>query len=275
MIASKYNQEPVFHYLCEGGPVVAAPADIAYCKAVQGLVALSLLSKQGDPDALRGFYLLACKMVETLNDEYFGHTESVLEWPILLPQDRKARKAVTKHAEEMRIGSVKAGGRGAGEKLAETSDKGFAVKNLCRVADARKMLKFNRYDGSYDHDMVGANGHFTGWGATEEYMEVVFSGETEIEHTNISLLLEIRDLPDYCPETRAEWVRVIAEMLKAHPSMVSNTIKARSKTNKPATPKARAKTKCRGYYGEVKKALANGLKSVSAVPGNFRDYIGD
>jgi hypothetical protein len=275
MIASKNNQEPVFHYFCEGGPVVAAPADIAFCKAVQGLAKLSVLSKQGDPNALRGFHLLACKIVEELNEELFGYSASVLKWPILLPQDRKARKAVTKHANEMRIGSVKAGGKGAGEKLAETSNKGFAVKNLCRVSEARSMLKSNCYDGSYDHEMVGANGHFTGWGATEEYMEVVFSGETEIEHTNMSLLLEIRDLPDYCPETRKEWVRVIAEVLKAHPHMVSETIKARRKTKRPATSKARAKTKCRGYDSEVKKALTNGLKNVTAVPEKLGDYIGD
>jgi|GEM_PF-6494563 len=275
MIPSKNNPEPVYHYFHEGGPVVAAPAHVAYCQAVEGLAKLSVLSKQGDAEALRGFHLIACKMVEMLNEEHFGYSASVLKWPVLLPQDRKARKAVTKHADEMRIGSVKAGGKGAGEKLAETSNKGFAVKNLCRVADARRMLKSNQYDGSFDHEMVGANGHFTGWGATEEYMEVVFSGETEIEHTNISLLLKIRDLPDYCPESRKEWVRVIAEVLKDHPCMVSETIKARSKTNKPATPKARAKTKCRGYDSEVKKALTNGLKNVTAVPGNFGDFIGD
>ena len=275
MIPAKDNPEPVFHYFCEGGPVVACPAHVAYCKAVQGLAKLSVLSKQGDSEALRGIYDIACQVVEMLNDEHFDYSASVLKWPVVLPQDRKARKAVTKHANEMRIGSVKAGGKGAGEKLAETSDKGCAVKNLCRVADARDILKSSGYDGSYDHEMVGANGHFTGWSATEESMDVVFYGGTEIEHTDISLLLEIRDLPDYCPETREEWVRVIARTLAAHPHMVPETIKARRKTNKPATPKARAKTKCRGYDSEVKKALTKGLENVTAVPGKFGDFISD
>jgi hypothetical protein len=274
MIPSKNNPEPVFHYFCEGGPMVAAPADIAFCKAVQGLAKLSLLSKQGDPDALRGFHLLACKMVKMLNDEHFGYSASVLEWPVILPQNRETRNAVTKHAAEMRIGSVKAGGKGAGEKLAETSNKGFAIKNLCRVADARSLLKRSGFDGQ-THETKSSDGMFSGWYADTEYMEVVFSGETEIEHIDISLLLEIRDLQDYCPETRKDWVRVIAEVLKAHPHMVPPTIKARRKTNKPATPKARAKTTGRGYDSEVKKALTNGLKNVTSVPGNFGDLISD
>jgi hypothetical protein len=271
MIPSKNNTEPVYHYFCEGGPVVAAPAHVAYCKAVEGLGKLAELSKQGDPDALEGFYLIACKMVEMLNDEHFGHSESVLKWPVVLPQDRKARKVVTKKADEMRIGSVTAGGKGAGEKLAETSDKGFALKNLCRVANARSILKSTGYDGSYDHEMVGADGYFTGWSATEESMEMDFYAETEIEYDDVALLLEIRDLPDYGPEALEEWVRVIAKMLEAHPHLIPETIKSRSKTHRPANPKAPAKTKCRGFGSLVKKALNKGLKNVTAVPGKSGD----
>jgi hypothetical protein len=267
MIPSKNNTEPVYHYFCEGGPVVAAPAHVAYCKAVEGLKKLAELSHQGDLVALEGFYLIACKMVERLNDDYFWHSESVLKWPVVLPQDRKARKVVTKHADEMRIGSVAAGGRGAGEKLAETSDKGFALSNLRRVANARRILKSTGYDGSYDHKMVDSDGHFTGWSATEESMEIVFYGETEIEYTDISLLLEIRDLPDYGPNALKEWVRVIEKMLEAHPHLIPETIKSRRKTFRPSSPKAPAKTKCRGFGSVVKKALNKGLKNVTAVPG--------
>ena len=136
MIPSKNNTEPVYHYFNEGGPVVEAPAHVAYCKAAEGLAKLSALSKQGDVEALRGFHLIACKMVEMLNDQHFDYSASVLKWPIVLPQDRKARNAITKQANEMRIGSVPAGGRRRPDDLAETSNKGFALKNLCRVANA-------------------------------------------------------------------------------------------------------------------------------------------
>lgn len=275
MIPSKNNPEPVYHYFVEGGPVVAAPAHVAYCKAVEGLAKLAFLSKQGDLEALRGLHLIACKIVEKLNDEHFDFSASVLKWPVLLPQDRKARNEVTKHANEMRIGSVKAGSRGAGEKLAETSDKGFAVKNLCRVAGARWILRSSGYDGNYDHEMVDTNGCLTGWGATEEFMRIVFSGETQMDHSDVSLLLEIRDLPEYCSEQREEWILVMARMLKSHPQMIPETIKARRKTRKPATSKAGARTDFRGYDSEVKKALTRGLKNVTAIPGELGDFIGD
>jgi hypothetical protein len=117
--------------------------------------------------------------------------------------------------------------------------------------------------------MIDEDGFFTGWYANTEYLEIVFHGQTEIEISDTALLLEIRDLPDYSPETQKMWIDLIVKMLKSHPHLVPASIKGRERTSQPATPTRSAKTKMRG--GIVRKALREGLKQVVAVPGKSGD----
>lgn len=272
MKPSKNQSERVYHYFHENGPVVSAPIHVAQAMAQEGLVRLLAMAKAGDLLAVKTFHEIVSTSVKILNEQHPDFANSALEWPIVLPQDRCARNSVTDAAKKMRIGGVKAGGKGAGEKLSYSSDKGFAVGNLRRVSAGRDILRGAGYDGQ-DHSMMDEHGNFTGWYADTEYLEVVFHGQTGIAITDTALLLEIRDLPDYSPMTHMEWIGLIVKMLKAHPDMVPETIKARERTSQPATPTSSAKTKPRG--GVVRKALREGLKQVVAVPGKSGDFIAD
>lgn len=272
MIPAKNQKDREYRYFHENGPIVGAPVHVAEAMAREGLVNLLVMAKAGDELALSTFHHIACTIVRILNKDYPDFAQSALEWPIVLPQNSGARKTMTKAANEMRIGGVKAGGKGAGEKLAYSSDKGFALKNLHRVSKGRNLLRASGYDGQ-DHPMMDKDGFFTRWYADSEYLEIVFHAETEIGTDDPALLMEIRNLPDYCPKSRTIWIDLIVKMLKAHPHMVPDSIKGREQTRQPATPTRSAKTKARG--GILRKALREGLKHVVAVPGKRGDYIAD
>lgn len=116
------------------------PALHANNEALEWLDRLARLATGGDSDAVRMFHDITCGMVARLHELHLDHAASVLQWPVLLPQDRTARNAVTKLALEMRIGSVMAG-RSRPEILAYDSEKGFAVQNLRRMSFARAVLQ--------------------------------------------------------------------------------------------------------------------------------------
>ena len=261
------------------GPRMMTPSRIAGSEASAGLGKLAALAHGGDSYALRIFHSIACTTVGILNDEHLEHAASVLEWPVLLPREREARTAVTTAANAMLIGSVRGGGKGAGkgagEKLAYTSDKGFALKNLLRVSEARDLLRMARYDGRDDHTVgeIGANGFMTGWTADAEFMEIVFRGTVEIDASDPALLLAIRDLPDYCPETCPAWIDVMVRMLDANPDLIPDAIRSRKTTLRRIKGKTRIKH--RGAKGVVRKLLTKVLDKVPAVPGIFGDFVGD
>jgi hypothetical protein len=264
MIPAKNQPDRIYHYLVGECCQVGAPVHQAMAMAREGIDKLRAMALAKDAEAIRLLHTVACVSVGMINADHPEYANAVLKWPIVLPQDREARLEALELGRNMRIGSIKAGGKGAPENLDYNSNKGFAVRNLQRISDARSILISSHFDGS-EHPPYKPNGHINPWMADEEYLEVIFTGETEIEHDDTPLLLEIRDLPEYCPEKRAIWIDLIVKVLKAHPHLVPDSIKAREKTNHPATAESPAKTKMRG--GAVRKALKEGLKEVAAVPG--------
>jgi hypothetical protein len=235
------------------------PAYVANNEALGWLDKLDALAKCGNSDALRMFYSITCGMVERLNELHLDYAHTVLEWPVLLPQDREKRQATTKVANEMRIGSVRAGGGGQPDKLGYGSQKGFAIQNLRRVSFARAILKSMNY---------GGGGADTG---KDKVMDA-FAVETGIVKFDQKMLARVRDLPDYRQSTRRRWVGVILKVLDLNPILVPPELAGRGVTNKfENLPDGRIKKFREERGGTLRRALLDGLKTVSAVPGIWGD----
>ena len=270
MIPAKNQPDRIYHYLKGECVQVGAPVHQAMAMAREGIDRLSSLALAGDTEAIRLLHHVACVSVEMINTNHFEHAHKALEWPIVLPQDRDARLKIVDQGKRMRIGSVKAGGVGAPDKLGYNSDKGFAIQNLRRINEARKLLKSSGYDG-YEHETIAENGWFTGWHADAEFMEVIFHGRTEIQTRELAFLLKIRDLPDYGQQTKSEWIDLMEIMLKKNPHLVTERyIDMECKIHKTKYDnKIFIETEWRGHV--VRQALKAGLKHVQEVPGVWGD----
>jgi hypothetical protein len=225
------------------------PAIDANTEAVEGIARLDRLAKAGDKDAIRLFHETTCGMVARLNELHLDFAQSVLVWPVLLPQDRDARTAVTMAANAMRIGSVKGGGEGSGrgapELLGYNERKGFAIQNLRRVSYARTLLRMFKYGPPVavlrapwdvlDEEEPDDEQEKLAWlselerrsaaadqAATDDIAQTMylFSDDTGITMHDAKLLLRIRDLPDYSPATREEWLTTMVEMLRHNQHLV-------------------------------------------------------
>jgi hypothetical protein len=243
-------------------------AYIANNEALEGLDRLDRLARSGDRDALRMFYEITCGMVLRLNELYREHADSVLEWPILLPQDREKRNGVTKAANEMRIGSVTAG-NGRPSKLAYHTEKGFSIDNLRRIDFARALVcpLAPAYADMEGNPIIPRSRAKAVFDEPEAFSQV-----TEIERFDQKLLDDIGNLPEYSPETRGEWVALILRMLQMNPSLIPPEIGRRSATKSTAHKPGKGLVKIiteRG--GRLKKTLDDGLSAVSAVPGLWGD----
>lgn len=244
-------------------------AYVANHEALGWLENLDALAKEGNPDAIREFYCTACSMVARLNELHLDYAGSVLEWPILLPQNREERNAITKLANEMRIGSVKAGGKGQPEKLGYDSEKGFAIKNLQRIALARALLRplkpaFADMDGNPIKSPSPAE---TVMHDAEVFREAVGIGEFDCD-----LLEIIGGLPEYRKDSKEEWIAVVLKVLDQNPDLVPESFAIRAVTvssERLANGKTRMVRDERG--GVLKRALVDGLRNVSAIPGMLRD----
>ncbi|MDP3851449.1 MAG: hypothetical protein Q8Q59_13150 [Luteolibacter sp.] len=252
------------------------PAYVANNEAYAGLARLDSLAKGGDEDAIRMFHSIACHMVERLNELHLEYTASVLEWPVLLPQDPKKREAITKQANAMRIGSTRGCGVGSGsgrpDDLAYTSQKGFAIQNLRRVDFARAILHpippAYKYDDGDSVPQIPA--------AIKAVLEDPsdFQAVTEITNFGEQLLLEIRGLSDYSPDTRDEWIRVMAAVLRRNRHLIPDKFRDNQCTEKNYTIKNRCGvevefTDINWRGGILVMTLRSGLEdtNVSAVPG--------
>lgn len=269
------------------------PAIDANNEALEGLARLDALAKAGDQDAIRLFHDITCGMVARLNEIHLDFAHSVVEWPILLPRDRAQRKAATAAAMLMRIGSVKAGGKGRPEILEYESEKGFALENLGRVSFARAILRTIGY-GTEDAVLrVPVNGPGDdepddeeakiAWRAeckkcaaeskNEESDELArtmaaFVGATGIAKYDERLLLRIRDLGEYGKATKTKWVGAILGVLDANPELVPDALAGRA-TTITSEPRADGSRKriVNERGGTLGKAIRDGLKNVPAVPG--------
>lgn len=263
------------------------PAIDANNEVCDGLERLDRLAKAGDKDAIRLFHETTCGMVARLNELHLDFAQSVLEWPVLLPQDRDARRSVTDRAKKMRIGSVKAGDDGAPEKLEYSSQKGFAIQNIRRVSFARAVLlslKYGTDDAVSVHDLYELDeDDKPAWrmewercaaeSKKEESDEVArtmaaFSDVTGIAKYDDRLLLEIHNLPDYDKRTQEQWVDAILILLDMNPELVPEALAARSMTiRRSRRPDGSQKKEIDERGRVLKDALNQGLKNVLAVPG--------
>lgn len=252
-----------------------SPAYDANNEALKWLAKLDVLAKLGDPDAIRMFHSITCGMVERVNELHLDYAASVLEWAVLLPQNRDARSVVTKRANAMRIGSVRGGGEGAGkgskDLLKYESQKGFSIENLRRVDFVRAILRpispaYNYEDAEGETPKISAQIKATIDDPT------AFAAETQITNFGEQLLLDISNLPDYAADTRDDWICVMVAVLRRNRHLVPEKFKDSQCKVEIYPGKTRCgndveftATKSRG--GILALTLQAGLETVSAVPG--------
>lgn len=242
-------------------------------EALRWLAKLDALATNGDSDAIRMFHSISCGMVQRLNEMHLGYADSVLEWPVLLPQDRDARSQVTMGANAMRIGSVRGGGQGAGkgskDVLNYDSQKGFAIENLRRLDFARSLLSYTTSLNEDSEEAVDS--------IPRQIRETVddpasFAEATGILHFDKDLLLEISRLPDYSRDTKEDWIRVIVAVLRRNsdlvpPNFPDNKCKIeRSSITKPNGEKLEFHD-ITWSGARLAMTLRGGLDMVSSVPG--------
>ncbi|MEI6607642.1 MAG: hypothetical protein WCP35_20235 [Verrucomicrobiota bacterium] len=237
------------------------PAYVANNEALNWLDRLDKLARSGDDDAIRMFHSITCGMVIRLNELYLDYAQAVLQWPLLLPQDRTQRNAVAKAANEMHIGSVRAGGKGQPDKLGYDSEKGFAIQNLRRVSFARAILRSIKYTSGGDSTTNEPDGVMD-----------AFRAVTEISVIDEKMLSRVRDLPDYSQSTRRQWVNAILIVLDFNPRLVPAQLASRGTTSKfEHAPDGSIKKIREERGGTLGRALLDGLKTVEVVPGIWGD----
>jgi hypothetical protein len=246
--------------------------------ALDGLAELSKLAGKGDVGALREFHQIACSMVEWLNEKHPEYVASVLEWPVLLPQDPKKRVAITEQANALRIGSTRGGGRGSGsgrqDDLTYNAQKGFAIENLRRVDFARAILRPipQAYQYNDDEGVEIPQTPSTIKAVLDDPSD--FKEVTGIIHFGEQLLSEISELPDYSPDTREEWIRVMVAILRRNRHLVPDKFRDSQRKDESDTIKNRQGDDVEFTYtsyrgGILDLTLRGGLEAtnVSAVPG--------
>lgn len=244
-------------------------AYVANSKSLTYLNELDRLARSDDADAIRMFYDITCGMVARLNELHIEYAASVMEWPILLPQDRKKRNGVTKAANEMYIGSMAAGGKGAPSKLAYNTEKGFSIENLRRVDFARALLSpIPPAHADMDGKPIKPRSR------AEDFFDdpEAFIGVTEITHFDLKLLNDIGNLPEYCQRTQDKWIAIIVRLLAMNPNLIPVEIAERNSTKSIASKGTKGVEKViyeRG--GRLEKTLKDGLTKVLAVPGLLGD----
>lgn len=243
---------------------------------LRGLVDLDFLAKEGNNDAVRIFHMIACSMVERLNQLHIGHASSVLKWPIVLPQDRDTRKIVTQKAKEMRIGSVKAGGPGAIEILDYNTEKGFAIQNLRRLDYARAILA--PVPPAYDHGLDESPECLDYPSQIVSILSdpVPFAEETGIKNFGPALLADIQSLRDYTVDSREAWIEVIVAVLRRNKHLVPEKFRDSKCKEETYTVKSRHDDEeevgksftDKSWQGAlIARALRGGLINVTSVPG--------
>jgi hypothetical protein len=244
-------------------------------EALGWLGKLDALAATGDAEAIRMFHSITCGMVTRLNELHSEYAASVLEWPVLLPQDRDARSKVTMQANGMRIGSVRGAGKGAGkgskDLLAYDSQKGFAIQNLRRVDFARAILHpltpALEYEGAEEvQPAISSQIQATIDDPSD------FAVVTQIANFGEQLLLDISNLPDYTAETRDDWIRVIVAVLRRNRHLVPKKFNDSQRKDEHYAIENRlgdevefTDTNWRG--GILALTLRGGLETVYAVPG--------
>ena len=236
------------------------PAFVARREAMVALNKLVALAENGNSeDALHELHSILCVCVSILNKKHLGLADSVIQWPILLPREKYDRIVVAEKAKRMSIGTVRAVAMGQPEKLNTVTNKGFALLALQRLDTAKRILRMGAFDGN--EYGPGDERFCNPWIADADFM-ARFQDTTRIGITDVPLLLAIRDLPTYSPETRPEWITVILRTLKAFPDLVPGNIRQRKGTTRPTKKGPR-----KGSRGNVEEdALTAGLKNVPSIP---------
>jgi hypothetical protein len=256
-------------------PRLMSRAYLAHHEALGWLAKLDVMAKSGNPDAIRMFHSITCRIVQQLNEHHAEYSASVLEWPILLPQDPDARNVATKHGNAMRIGSVRGGGEGSGrgskDILTYDSQKGFSIINLRRLDYARAILRpiapaYKDSEAEHSDDQVSQQIKDTLDDPSD------FAEDTQIANFGEQLLIGISQLPDYSPDTREDWIRVMVAILRRNKHLVPEKFKDARRKDETYTIENRSGDEVEftdtSWQGALlTRTLRDGLKTVSSVPG--------
>ncbi len=254
----KQQQKPQTSAVDQAGfvsdPDATDPTMQALGDSLLSLEKLVILASEGDAKAVDFLHRIACQLTDKLNNKHSDHANRFNEWPVVLPADREARKDQTNEALRLNIGGIQAGRKGRPSNLDYESEKGFAVANLKRLAEARTILLMLRFGETDQH--------------LDDQIRSAFADLTGLSHHDDTLLTSITGLPHYSAATRKDWIDVIVEAMKANPHLVPETRKNSSKTIHH--PPERFKdippdVEYRG--GQMKKSLKRALKDVETIPG--------
>lgn len=236
-------------------PDAGDPALEAFGESLTSLEKLRALASGGDGRAVDFLHRITCQLTDRLNTRHLDLAESAVEWPVLMAADRKARLKQADSALRMNIGTIQARRRGRPSKADYESERGFALTNLKRLAEARSILQMLRFDENsqgFDEDTAA-----------------LFSTHTGIANNNDTLIGSIVGLPAYSANSREQWITVLVEILKANRHLVPDTIKNSSTSNYQPPPnfKGRVPSDVEWRGGQWKKSLTRALKNVDAIPG--------
>ncbi len=236
-------------------PDVLDPALEASGQSLHWLERLCSLASEGDSRATNLLHRIACQLTDRLNEDHYEFAEGVNEWPVVMSADREKRKEQASEILRKSIGGIQAMRKGRPVNYDYESERGFAVANLIRLAEARSLLKMLRFCEDEQN--------------LDEPTGAAFGTHTKIQHHDHTLLTSIALLPDYSGATREEWIDVLVAILKANPQLVPEARSDSSVTihNPPARLKGKIPSHREWRGGLLIKALRRALQSVDAVPG--------
>ena len=235
-------------------PNAMDPTSQAFDDSLRSLDKLTILASKGDDKAIEHLHRITCNLAKELNTNHLEKAKGYGAWPVLLSANRDARIEQTDKALRLNIGGTQAARRGRPSNLGYESEKGFAITNLERLAEARNILLMLRFGETDQH--------------LDDQTKSAFVALTEIENHNDNLLTSIATLPQYSATTREEWIDVIVEVMKANPKLVPETRKNSSKKihHPPEGLKKNILPFVEYRGGQMKKSLKRALKDIDAIP---------
>jgi hypothetical protein len=217
--------------------------------AMRSVASLMTLAGSGDERALHALHKLARVSTRFLNDTHPNFAAHVVEWPVMIPREKRHRDKCLESASAMRIGGVKGGGVGRPDKLTGDSQKGFALLVLERIGFVRAVVRSIGV-ASLRNELAHA------------------LGETGAADCSDAMLEMIGALDEYSPETRETWIDAGCEMLLVNRDLIPASI-AKASTDESIEFDAKGGKRkhmephARGFRAAILKALTEGLSAVS------------
>lgn len=244
--------------------------------AVDALRWLADLADAGDTDAARALAAAGCAAARWL-EPHAEHAAGLREWPIAVPADRDQRAAVLKDAAGLKIGATRGGGKGSGVRGApdrEGGQKAFALEILNKVQFVRAVIRgCGGWEAilrrNLEYPVRCDKLDYGCWEEVDSETRDILSAELGLTSFNLTNLpAQVASLPDYTPATREDWIAVCVAVLLANPHLIPPEIEQRRETVSRFIEggKTRAVVEGRGFGAVLKRALEEGLATVSTLP---------